>query len=132
MVLIEEAEQKKAEELARESGQLSGKATPEDPAEIIKRQDAQERAGRERLYEHALGDVLAPRRPARLDPDDAGSIWGICNQSGQHVRLSEPIAVTTSIEEWVVKLEFSMKHAVSRTLLSCWKAFGHEAFPDWI
>ena len=46
--------------------------------------------------------------------------------------MHEPILVTAAIETWMVILEFSVKHAVSTTLLKCCKSYEKEVFKDWI
>ena len=80
-------------------------------------------AHRERLFNNALEDALSNRRQKKLDPEDMGEIMGVCNESGEYIRMHEPIPVTTALESWMVHLEFLIKHAVANNLLKCYKAY---------
>ena len=75
----------------------------------------------ERLLKNALEDAMSNRRQKKIDPDDMGQIWGLLNSCDEYVKLTEPIDVTANLENWLTKLEFSMKNSVSSNLLDCFK-----------
>ena len=48
------------------------------------------------------------------------------------MEMESPIPVTAHIEDWMSRLEFSMKHSVSKQILKCWHAYIYETFEEWI
>ena len=75
---------------------------------------------REIIFQNALEDARRNIRQVKIDPDDYGEIWGICNSTGEYLEMESPIPVTAHIEDWMSRLEFSMKHSVSGHILKCW------------
>ena len=69
---------------------------------------------RKQLFQNALEDANSFRRTRKLDTDDLGEIWGMCNQAGEYIMLEEAIQINQMIEGWMFSLEFAMKHAVSK------------------
>lgn len=68
----------------------------------------------------------------KLDLEDLGAIYGILNHAGEKIDLAEPLVVTMNLEQWMQKLEFCMKHAVSMTLLECYRDYEKKKFRVWI
>ena len=42
---------------------------------------------REILFKNALEDSNGLHRIRKLDKEDLGEIWGMCNQAGEHIEL---------------------------------------------
>ena len=72
------------------------------------------------MVDNALEDAQRKRRLKKLDPNDLGEIHGVLNNAGERIDLSEPLQVTTTLESWMLKLEFCLKHSVSKTLAECY------------
>ena len=87
---------------------------------------------RKQLFQNALEDANSFRRTRKLDTDDLGEIWGMCNQAGEYVMLEEAIQINQIIEGWMFSLEFAMKHAVSKQMLKCYHAYDLSDFKTWI
>ena len=77
---------------------------------------------KEDTLEEALQDALSRKRKKKLDPEDMGEVWGIINHAGEKVWFRESIKITTVVEQWLLKLEYSMKYGVSHTLDRCKKS----------
>lgn len=48
------------------------------------------------------------------------------------IEFKEPIKITTIVENWLIRLEFSMKYGVSRTLEQCKNDHMLAEFENWI
>ena len=67
-----------------------------------------------------MDDAQRKQRLKKIDPDDLGEIIGILNQAGEKLELGDALQVTTVMENWMLKLDFCMKHATAKTLLECY------------
>ena len=75
------------------------------------------------MIDNALEDAQRKRRLEKLDPNDLGEIHGVLNNAGERIDLYEPLQVTKTIENWMLKLEFCLKHSVSTILAECYRDY---------
>ena len=84
-----------------------------------------------RLFKQGLATCLGTR-PVRDLGQDLGKILGVSNQDGELLEFLDPVKITQVIEQWLKRLEFSMKYNVSRTLQQSYHSFKSVEFMDWI
>ena len=63
---------------------------------------------------------------------DMGKIIGVLNQDGEVLEFSTPVKITEKIEQWLKRVDFSMKFNVARTIQLAFHSFANFEFLEWI
>lgn len=88
------------------------------------------RAQDTKLFKQAFKTCLGTR-PVR-DVTNLGRIRGVQNQQGEPLAFERSIKITNAIEEWLKRVEYSMKFSVAQTLQQCLYSFYESEFLDWV
>jgi len=72
------------------------------------------RAQDTRLFQQGLATCLGTR-PVRNIGEDLGKILGVLNQDGELLEFTQAVKITSTIEQWLKRVDMSMKFNVSRT-----------------
>ena len=71
-------------------------------------------------------------RPVREIDEDLGRILGLQNHDGELLEFAGTVKITETIEQWLKRVEFSMKFNVARTIQQAHESFNKMDFKEWI